>query len=73
MALPPPGRFALGDLYEQVERHGVTAIFLTTGLFHVAVEEGLAGLAGLRHLLVGGDVMSRSHLSGRSRRCRRSS
>ena len=62
VALPPPGRFALGDLYEQVERHGVTAIFLTTGLFHVAVEEGLAGLAGLRHLLVGGDVMSRSHL-----------
>jgi amino acid adenylation domain-containing protein len=62
VALPPPGRFALGDLYEQVERHGVTALFLTTGLFHVAVEEGLAGLAGLRHLLVGGDVMSRSHL-----------
>ncbi|MEA2613843.1 MAG: hypothetical protein QOI52_1802, partial [Chloroflexota bacterium] len=62
VALPPPGRFALGDLYEQLERHGVTAIFLTTGLFHVAVEEGLEGLAGLRHLLVGGDVMSRSHL-----------
>ncbi len=62
VALPPPGRFALGDLYEQVERHGVTAIFLTTGLFHVAVEEGLAGLAGLRHLLTGGDVMSRAHL-----------
>src|SRR6476661_6654798 len=62
VALPPPGRFALGALYEQLERHGVTAIFLTTGLFHVAVEEGLAGLAGLRHLLVGGDVMSRSHL-----------
>src|SRR3954470_2396234 len=62
VALPPPGRFALGDLYEQVERHGVTAIFLTTGLFHVAVEEGLEGLAGLRHLLIGGDVMSRSHL-----------
>jgi amino acid adenylation domain-containing protein len=62
VALPPPGRFALCDLYEQVERHGVTTIFLTTGLFHVAVEEGLAGLAGLRHLLVGGDVMSRSHL-----------
>ena len=40
----------------------MTTIFLTTGLFHVAVEEGLAGLAGLRHLLVGGDVMSRSHL-----------
>ncbi|HVR99802.1 MAG TPA: amino acid adenylation domain-containing protein, partial [Thermoanaerobaculia bacterium] len=62
VALPPPGPFALGDLYEQVERHGVTALFLTTGLFHVAVEEGLAGLAGLRHLLTGGDVMSRAHL-----------
>ncbi len=62
VALPPPGRFALGDLYEQVERLGVTALFLTTGLFHVAVEEGLAGLAGLSHLLVGGDVMSRGHL-----------
>ncbi len=62
VALPPPGRFALGDLYEQVERHGVTALFLTTGLFHVAVEEGLAGLSGLRSLLIGGDVLSRDHL-----------
>ena len=62
VALPPPGRFALDDLYEQVARHRVTDLFLTTGLFHVAVEEGLAGLAGLRHLLVGGDVLSRSHL-----------
>ena len=62
VALPPPGRFALGDLYEQVERHGVTALFLTTGLFHVAVEEGLSGLSGLRSLLIGGDVLSRDHL-----------
>ncbi|HEV7509125.1 MAG TPA: amino acid adenylation domain-containing protein [Thermoanaerobaculia bacterium] len=62
VALPPPGRFALDDLYEQVERHGVTALFLTTGLFHVAVEEGLSGLAGLRSLVIGGDALSRSHL-----------
>ena len=40
----------------------MTALFLTTGLFHVAVEEGLSGLAGLRSLVIGGDVLSRSHL-----------
>ncbi len=62
VALPPPGRFALGDLYQQVERHGVTALFLTAGLFNVAVEEGLAGLGGLRQLLAGGEALSRDHV-----------
>ncbi len=61
LALAPPGRFALDDLYAQVERHAVTAAILTTGLFHVAVEEGLQGLRGLRYLIVGGDAMSRDH------------
>ncbi|HSC21465.1 MAG TPA: condensation domain-containing protein, partial [Solirubrobacterales bacterium] len=62
LAILRPGPFALADVYDAVAREGVTTLFLTTGLFHLAVEEGLAPLAGLHQLLSGGDVMSREHL-----------
>src|SRR5262249_62108687 len=32
------------------------------GLFHLAVEEGMGSLAGLRQLLAGGDALSQSHV-----------
>src|SRR4029078_10136691 len=60
LALLAPRPFALADLHDAVASQGVTALFLTTGLFHVAVEEGLTGLAGLRSLLTGGDCVSRT-------------
>jgi amino acid adenylation domain-containing protein len=62
LALLPPGPFALRDLYAAVARHGVTTLWLTSGLFHLAAEEGLEGLAGLRQLFSGGDALSRSHV-----------
>src|SRR5436305_75482 len=43
-------------------RHGVTTLWLTAGLFQQMVEENLAGLAPLRQLLAGGDVLSLPHV-----------
>ncbi len=62
LALLPPGPYTLADVYAAVARHGVTTLWLTSGLFHLAVEEGLAPLGGLRQLLAGGDVLSRPHV-----------
>ncbi len=62
LALLPPGPYTLADLYGAVARHGVTTLWLTSGVFHLAVEEGLAPLGGLRQLLAGGDVLSRPHV-----------
>ncbi|MEO6193568.1 MAG: amino acid adenylation domain-containing protein, partial [Thermoanaerobaculia bacterium] len=62
LALLPPGPFTVAGLYAAVERHRVTTIWLTSGLFHLAVEEGLAPLGGLRQLVAGGDVLSRPHV-----------
>ena len=57
-----PGRSRWPSVYAAVARHGVTTLWLTSGLFHLAVEEGLAPLGGLRQLLAGGDVLSRPHV-----------
>ena len=47
-----PVRFA-----RVLREQGITALFLTTSLFHRYAEPVGQALAGLRHLLVGGDVM----------------
>lgn len=41
-----------------IERFGITTMWLTAGLFHQMVEHHVMGLAPLRHLLAGGDVLS---------------
>jgi len=58
LVVPPPGPLALREVGEAVRRHGVTTLFLTTGLFHQMIDEEPAGLAGLSQLLTGGDVIS---------------
>ncbi len=59
----PPGRVpSLAELEEVLERHGVTTLWLTAGLFHQMVDERLGALAGVRQLLAGGDVLSPLHV-----------
>ncbi|ACK49825.1 amino acid adenylation domain protein [Methylocella silvestris BL2] len=55
-------RPTLDEICETISRQGVTLTFLTTGLFHLLVDERLAGLRPLRRILVGGEVMSAPHL-----------
>ncbi|WP_381790496.1 amino acid adenylation domain-containing protein [Streptomyces niveus] len=46
------------SLSRAIERHGVTATFLTVGLFHLMAEEAPDTLALLREVGTGGDVVS---------------
>ena len=62
LAVFPPHPPSLTELADFVARHGVTSLWLTAGLFHQMVEGRLAGLAPLRRLLAGGDVLSPSHV-----------
>jgi amino acid adenylation domain-containing protein len=57
-----PAGFTLADIADAVQRHGVNTLWLTAGLFREMVEQHLAGLAGVAHLLAGGDVLSPPHV-----------
>ncbi|WP_187414709.1 condensation domain-containing protein [Nonomuraea sp. PA05] len=41
--------------------HGVSAMYLSAGLFNVIVDEYPDALTGLRHLIVGGEALSPAH------------
>jgi|HubBroStandDraft_1064217.scaffolds.fasta_scaffold24365_3 amino acid adenylation domain-containing protein len=49
------------ELARLVREHQVTTALLPTGLFHVMISECRDELAGLRQLVVGGDVVSPGH------------
>lgn len=53
----PAGRAPLEDLKTELERNGVTTLWLTAGLFYLIVEEQIEALSGVRQLLAGGDVL----------------
>ncbi len=61
LVVAPPGSQSLADLAQIVARHRVSTLFVTVGLFHQLVEAELDGLAGVRQLLTGGDVVSPQH------------
>jgi len=58
----PAGPQSLEDLGRIVRERGVTALWLTSALFHQMVNEELASLAGVRQILSGGDVLSVTHV-----------
>ncbi|MEZ5303394.1 MAG: amino acid adenylation domain-containing protein [Verrucomicrobiales bacterium] len=62
LALLPPGSPSLETLGEAIRRHGVTTLWLTSGLFQMMVEERIADLRGLKQLLAGGDALSVPHV-----------
>ena len=59
---PPVGHTDLEELVATIREEGVSVLWLTTGLFHQVVDHHLDGLAGVRHLLAGGDVLSPDHV-----------
>ena len=58
----PPYVPSLDELGEKIARSGVTVLWLTAALFRQMVDLKLENLAGLRHLLAGGDVLSVAHV-----------
>ena len=62
LTILPGGIPSLEQLAETLASRRVTTLHLTAGLFHQVVEENLESLAGVRHLLAGGDVLSVAHV-----------
>ncbi|GAA0495202.1 non-ribosomal peptide synthetase [Streptomyces olivaceiscleroticus] len=63
LALAPPGFADLAEIGELICAEKVSVLWLTTGLFHKMVSHQLDSLAGVRHLLAGGDVLSPAHVA----------
>jgi amino acid adenylation domain-containing protein len=62
LAIMPPHPPTLGGLGTAIRRHGVTTLWLTTGLFHLMVEQRVEDLRPLRQLFASGGVLSPSHV-----------
>jgi len=62
LVIPPPSALSLEELGETLQRHRVTTLWLTAGLFHQMVEHQAQKLGQVRQLLAGGDVLSVPHV-----------
>ncbi len=58
LVIAPPQKLSLTELAALVQAEAVTTLWLTAGLFHLAVDDHLAAFSGVRQLLAGGDVLS---------------
>ncbi|MGH3158679.1 MAG: amino acid adenylation domain-containing protein, partial [Streptosporangiaceae bacterium] len=67
LVVAPPGLLEPSEIRRVIARHGVTAVFITHGLFKLMADEGLSELAGLHILATGGEAVSAEHLE-RARR-----
>lgn len=54
----PPHALSLAELGSLIRHNNVTGLFLTTGIFHMMVDDHLDDLKGVKQLLAGGDVLS---------------
>ncbi|MFF2198536.1 amino acid adenylation domain-containing protein, partial [Streptomyces sp. NPDC058157] len=63
LEIAPPGPLTLTELADLITGRGVTALWLTAGLFHQLAEHRPDAFAGVRRLFTGGDVVSPHHVS----------
>src|SRR5689334_5684573 len=68
LVVTAPGIESLANLGDTIQRHKVTTLWLTAGLFHQMVDSGLEKLQGVRQLLAGGDVLSVPHVETAARK-----
>ncbi|MFP2934994.1 AMP-binding protein, partial [Pyxidicoccus sp. 3LG] len=62
VVFPPHAPGDVRELREVLTRHNVTTLHLTAGLFSQMVDADIQGLASVRQLLTGGDVVSAPHV-----------
>ena len=62
LEITPPGPTSLGKIGEVIKAARVSILWLSAGLFNLMVEERPQDLAPVRQLLVGGDVLSVTHI-----------
>ena len=58
----PPGQTRLERLAETIQRDGATAALFISPQLHMVIDRDPSELDGLRHVLVGGDVLSADHV-----------
>ncbi|MFF2226423.1 amino acid adenylation domain-containing protein [Streptomyces globisporus] len=58
IVIAPPGHLDVHTIRHFVEEYGVSALWLTAGLFRVMADEAPEAFRGLRELWTGGDVVS---------------
>ena len=63
LVIPEAGLLSLNTIASAIEAHGVTTLFLTSGLFNLMIDQRPEPLRKLRYLVSGGDVMSPSHVA----------
>ncbi len=56
-----PGPPSIRELADLIERERITTLYLTSALFNLMVDERVEAFATVRHLLVGGDIISPPH------------
>ncbi|MCB9183925.1 MAG: amino acid adenylation domain-containing protein [Flavobacteriales bacterium] len=62
LVLQPQQKPTLPEICDAIQKHGVTSVWFTVGLFNMLVDEQLERLRGLKHILTGGDVLSVPHV-----------
>ena len=58
LALMPPGEWTLADLQYHIQMQHVSVLHLTASLFNTLLSDDYPGLAGVKQLLTGGDIVS---------------
>ena len=62
MCALPGGLPNLKTLGQQIERHGVTTLWLTASLFNTVIDDAPEILRPIRQLLIGGEALSVTHV-----------
>lgn len=62
LVVPPDGTLSISQLADAIQSHGVNTLWLTSGLFHAVADVRPKTFAGVRQVVVGGDVVSPVHV-----------
>lgn len=62
LVVPPDGTLSISQLADAIQSHGVNTLWLTSGLFHAVADVRPKTFAGVKQVIVGGDVVSPAHV-----------